>query len=282
MGDVGPAANAGEPVGEGLDVAADIVEARDLGGEPFVRDVAPVTDVAEHPADHARMVHRPDLAEIGKAARGPQAPGRDPTLYCDRRILGDVPEHGEVDGFRSGTQQRVVTWSLEAGDEGGDVGEVEVGVAPIKEVERAEAMLFDRLDFMVCKLGAVVAKAERSEGAVALVATRAARDLRHLGDGQAAVAAAVELFEPGEGDMGDIHVEPHADGVRGNEIVDLAALEHGHLGVAGCRRKRAHDHSGAAAESSKRLGERVNLLGGECDDGGARRQTRQLDAAGIA
>ena len=71
MRDIGPAANAGEAVGKRLDVAAHIVEPRDLGGEPFVRDVAALADVAEQAADHARMMHRPDLAEIGQAAHRP-------------------------------------------------------------------------------------------------------------------------------------------------------------------------------------------------------------------
>ena len=40
LGDIGPAADPGEPVGQRLDVAGDIVEPRDFGGEPFVRDMA--------------------------------------------------------------------------------------------------------------------------------------------------------------------------------------------------------------------------------------------------
>ena len=71
MRDVGPAANAGETVGERLDVAAHIVQPRHLGGEPLVRHVAAFADIAEQAADHAGMVHRPDLTEIGKAADGP-------------------------------------------------------------------------------------------------------------------------------------------------------------------------------------------------------------------
>ena len=99
------------------------------------------------------------------------------------------------------------------------------------------------------------------------MAPGAAGDLRHFGDRQAAVAAAVELLEPGEGDMGDVHVEAHADGVGGDQIIDLAALEHRDLGVAGGRRQRAHHHRRAALEAAQHLGQRVDLLGGEGDDG---------------
>ena len=82
--------------------------------------------------------------------------------------------------------------------------------------------------------------------------------------------------------MGDVHVEAHADRVGGDEIIDLAALEHRDLGVAGGGRERAHDDRGAALEAAQHLGERVDLLGGEGDDRGARRQAREFDAAGIA
>ena len=80
----------------------------------------------------------------------------------------------------------------------------------------------------------------------------------------------------------DVHVEAHADGVGGDEIIDLAALEHRDLGVAGGGRQRAHHHRRAALEAAQHLGQRVDLLGGEGDDRRARRQARQLDAAGIA
>ena len=164
---------------------------------------------------------------------------------------------------------------LEAGDKVGDAGEVEVGAAPVEMVERAEAMLLDRVDFLVAELGrGIAAKAQRAEAAVALVTSGAAGDLRHFGDRQAAVAAAVELFEPGKGDMGDVHVEAHADGVGGDQIIDLAALEHRDLGVAGGGRQRAHHHRRAALEAAQHLGQRVDLLGREGDDRASRRQAR--------
>ena len=72
LGDIGPAADPGEAVGERLDIARDIVEPGDFGGEPFVRDVPALADVAEQAADHARVVHRPDLAEVGQPAHRPQ------------------------------------------------------------------------------------------------------------------------------------------------------------------------------------------------------------------
>ena len=114
------------------------------------------------------------------------------------------------------------------------------------------------------------------------MAPGAAGDLRHFGDGQAAVAAAVELVQAGEGDMGDVHVEAHADGVGGDEIIDLAALEHGDLGVARGGAERAHDDRGAALEAAQHLGQRIDLLARESDDRAARGQARELGRARVA
>ncbi len=143
-------------------------------------------------------------------------------------------------------------------------------------------MLLDRIDLFFGEAAALFGEAERAEAAVFLMPPGAAGDLRHLGYGQAAIAAAVEFLEAGEGDMGDVHVEAHADGVGGDEIIDLAALEHRDLCIARCGGKRAHDDRCAALEPAEHLGERVDLLGGEGDDGRARRQARELDAAGVA
>ena len=143
--------------------------------------------------------------------------------------------------------------------------------------------MHDRGDLLLGEGGAVVAaEAQGPKGAVALVAPGAARDLRHFGYRQAAVAAAVELVEPGEGDVGDVHVEAHSDGVGGDQIIDLAALEHRDLRIAGGRRERAHDHRRAALEPAQHLGERIDLLGREGDDRAARGQARQFAGTGKA
>ena len=169
------------------------------------------------------------------------------------------------------------------GDERPNVGEVECRIAPVDEVEAAEAMLLDRVDFLVAERGAfIAAEAKRTEGAVALVAPCPPGDLGHFGDGQSALAVAVELLEAGERDVGDVHVEAHADGIGRDEIVDLSALEHGDLGVAGRGRQCTHDDRSAAAETAEHFGEGVDLLGREGDDGGARGQPGQLDVASIA
>ena len=159
MGDIGPAANTGEAVGQRLDIAANVIEPRDLGGEPLVRHVAAFADIGIEPADHARMVHRSDLAEVGEAADGPQAPGLNALLGDDRRILGDELEHCEVDRLRRGAQEWIVALRFEAADQRSDVAEIEIGVAPVERIERAEAVLLDRVDLFLAEAAAVFAKA---------------------------------------------------------------------------------------------------------------------------
>jgi hypothetical protein len=73
-----------------------------------------------------------------------------------------------------------------------------------------------------------------------------------------------------------------ADRVGGDQIVDLARLEHRDLRVAGARAQRAHHHRRAAREAAQHLGDRIDLLGREGDDRRSLGKARQLHRAGIA
>ena len=98
---------------------------------------------------------------------------------------------------------------------------------------------------------------------------------------QVAMHLAVELARAGEGHVIDVEVETHADGVGGDEKVDVARLVERHLRVARARAERAQHHRGAAALAADQLGDRVDLGGGERDDRRARRQPRDLLLAGV-
>ena len=108
-----------------------------------------------------------------------------------------------------------------------------------------------------------------------------AGDLGDLGGGQPPRAAAVELADAGEGDMVEIHIEPHADRVGGDEIVDLAGLKHADLRVARPRAECAEDDRGAAALAADQFGQREHIGDGKGDDGAARRQPRHFFMTGI-
>ena len=60
--------------------------------------------------------------------------------------------------------------------------------------------------------------------------------------------------------MPDVEVEPHADGVGGHQVVDLARLEERDLRVARARRERAHHHRRPAPQRPQPLGQRVDLV----------------------
>ena len=76
--------------------------------------------------------------------------------------------------------------------------------------------------------------------------------------------------------MIDVEIEPHADRVGGDQIVDVAGLIERDLRVSGARRERAQHHRRAAALAADQLGDGIDLLGRERHDGGAARQPRDL------
>ena len=125
------------------------------------------------------------------------------------------------------------------------------------------------------------AAAGGAEGAVARGAAGAAGDLREFGRVELAELVAVEFAVGGEGDVIDVEIEAHADGVGRDQIIDVAGLVERDLGVAGARRQRAQHHGGAAALAADQFGDGVDLVGRERDDGGAPRQPRELLVAGV-
>ena len=183
------------------------------------------------------------LAEVGDLADLPQEPhaldalGGGADLVAARTGGQAAVVHGVADLDQAVGSRRPV----EARQQRLDAREVELAVAPAQRLQRREGVALDRLDLALLERLAAVGGAE---GAVGHVAPGAAGDLRHLGRAQAALLAAVELRQAGEGDVGHVHVEAHADRVGGDQVLDLAGLVHRDLGVAGARRERAQHHRG--------------------------------------
>ena len=196
--------------------------------------------------------------------------------------VGEIFEHGKVDGFRRRAQARLVRALLQRLDQRVEIVHRQVRLAPEDLAHRLETMLLDPLDFLRRKGRRAVRCADVAERAILLVPPRAPGDLRHLGDGQAARALPVIFTQRGEGDMLDIQIEPHADRIRRDQIIDLARLEHRDLGIARGRAERPHHHRRAAAMPTQRLGHAIDLLHREGDDGRALGQARELGAARIA
>ena len=198
--------------------------------------------------------------------------------FGDLAVAGQCLQRAVVIGLARLHQAGQRRPLVEAFQQGADRIEAQPGVAPVEPGQRIEAVGFDRLDDLGVERPLFGGGAK---GAVAHMPPGAAGDLGDLGGGQPARAAAVEFADAGKGDMVEIHVEAHADRIGGDQIVDLAGLEHADLGVARPRRQRAQHHRGAAALAADQLGQGEHIGDGKGDDGAARRQPRHLFLAGI-
>jgi hypothetical protein len=156
--------------------------------------------------------------------------------------------------------------------------EVEVGGAPLQNLDVVEVVALDPLHQLFVEGIDMAGDAER---AVAQMSAGTPGDLGELGGVEIAELVAVELAVLGEGDVIDVEVEPHADRIRRDQIFDVALLVEFHLRIAGARAERAEHDGGTAALAADQLGDRIDLVGGKGDDGGALRQAGDLLLAGI-
>ena len=186
-------------------------------------------------------------------------------------------QHQNVLGNGCASEAGLLRRLRERGLQRADRGEIERGVAPLQHLDRLERMAFERLRQLGLERRA---SAGRAEGAVAGGAAGAAGDLRQLGRIELAELIAVELAVGGEGDVIDVEIEAHADGVGGDEIFDVAGLVELDLRVSRARRQRTQDHGGAAALAADQLGDGIDLLGRERDHGGTAGKPRDLLLAG--
>ena len=186
-------------------------------------------------------------------------------------------EHENVLGDRCAGQAFFLRNDRERGLQGADRREIEIGIAPLQHFERIERMRFQPLHQFVIEGRAA---ARGPECAVAHGTAGAAGDLRQFGRIEIAELIAVEFAIGCEGDVIDVEIEPHADGIGRHQIIDVAGLKQRDLRVAGARRERAQHHRRAAALAADQFGDRVNFIGRERDNGRAARQPRQFLVAG--
>ena len=156
-------------------------------------------------------------------------------------------------------------------------GKIQLRIAPLQHFHAVEGVVLQRVDQFRLERRAAPGGAE---GAVARGAAGAAGDLRELGRIQPAELIAVIFAVGGKGDVIDVEIEPHADRIGRDEIIDVAVLEHLDLRVARARRQRAEHDGRAAMLAADQFGDRIDLVGGERDDRGAPRLPRDLAVAG--
>src|SRR3954451_25463650 len=122
------------------------------------------------------MVHRPDLAEIRQSANSPEPPRLRALAGGDGGVFGNQFQDGEIDRLGSGAEDRIVAFRFETADQCADLAEIEIGIAPIDKVQRAEAIFFNCGNFFIPDPAALLAEAKSPEGTVLLVAPCAAGD----------------------------------------------------------------------------------------------------------
>ncbi|MHC2159276.1 hypothetical protein ACVL5V_001697 [Bradyrhizobium ottawaense] len=192
-------------------------------------------------------------------------------------VAGGMVEHAHVLGDRGARQRLVAGGEVQGHLERAERGEIQPGVAPLQHLHGVESVVLQRVDELGLER---CAAAGGAESAVARGAAGAPRDLREFGRRQPAELVAVELAVGGERDVVDVEIEAHADGVGGDEIIDIAVLEHRHLRIARAWAERAQHHGGAAMLAADQLGDGVDFIGRERDDRGAARLARDLAIAG--
>src|SRR5690606_10921644 len=221
--------------------------------------------ILENGADDLGMLGRRNLTVIGQRAGIPTgcdaiAPDRHfPNILVTREIFQD-PEIGRRQGARETFDGRRL---LKRGFQGIDAGKIEIRGAPLQHLGRLETMGFNRFDESIRKR---IDLAGYNKSAVAQVSSCPACDLGQLRGGQLTVLETVEFAVLREGDMVDIEMEPHADGIGRHQIIDIARLIELHLRIACARAESAQNDGRTTALPTDQLANRINFVSGERDD----------------
>ena len=282
MGEIGPGADVGDAGRQGVDVAVGAIQPGDPLGHPVPRQPpARAHEMEEDRLQQAQMGLRQGLAVVGDLTDFPQQlhPLGRIRQPADLLAPGQQQKRAVVEGIAHPHEAGCGWRCLETVDQRLEAGEIEFMVAPVEELQGLETVALHRAHDLRVELGQAVGD---TEGAIGHVTAGTAGDLGHFGRGEGTHPAAVEFAQAGEGHMAQVHVQPHADGVGGHQMVHLARLIHGHLGVAGARAEGSQHHRRPAPPAADHLGQGVDVGGGEGDDGAAPRQPVEAAGAGIA
>ena len=279
VGDVIEGSALGYARRQGVDLAIDPVQRGQLPREPVVGNLAGPDHETIERLHEIGMRGGRKLAIIRHLADIPEAldVGAGLALAAHVGVVGHDVEHQHVLGEGRARQPLAGGLPIQRGLQGVDRTEIQIGVAPLQHRYGIKTMVFEGVDEILVEGRATASGAER---AILDMPSRATGDLAELRGFQPAVMPAVELAVAGEGDVVDIEIEPHADGVGRDDIIHLAGLVERHLRVAGARAQRAKHHRRAAPLAADEFGDGVNLLRREGDNGAAGRQAGNLAFAG--
>ena len=169
-----------------------------------------------------------DLADLPK----PLDRRRRRCQPSDGRIVAGEFQRFEVVRRPGALQPGMLGHAAQAVLQAVDAAEIEVVVAPLQNFDRLEVVVFELVDeFLIEGLNV----ARDAESSVVEMAAGPARDLGKLRRREAPVGAPVEFAGAGEGNVVDIEIEAHADGIGGHKEIDIARLIKCNLRVAGAR-----------------------------------------------
>jgi hypothetical protein len=212
---------------------------------------------------------------IGQRADIPK--GGDPLRRAGKvahlEIIDQVLERALVDCWQRPRQTLNRRNLLKAELQRFQAREIELLGPPLQDLDRLEHVALKPLHQIIGQGVNLPGDAKR---AVAQMAAGTARDLAELRGRKLPVGKTVELPVLGKGDMVDIEIEPHADGVGGHQVIDVTVLVELHLRVAGARAQRPQHDRRPAALTPHQFGDRVNLVGRKRHDRRAPRQPRDL------
>ena len=262
---VGPCANKRESFGQRINVAIGSINSFDLSCEPIIGDISALVQIVENGLQEPRMFRMADAAEIGNPAHIPQEPHRSAIRGPGKNLihLRQRLERAQIVGFPRPDQPLVFGRHFQGLDQAVNAAELQSVVAPVDLVLRGKVVIHDRA-------GNVIVQRRRVPGGAKSAGFEPApcppRDLRQFIRGQGPHPPPVKFAERREGHMIDIEVQPHADGIGGNQIVDLSVLIHRHLRIARARRECAHHHRRTALLAADQLGDGIYILNRKPDD----------------
>ena len=260
--------------GEGVDLPIGAVELGQLTLEPLVGNPPGAHHKMEEGECELRVSCGRNLPIIRHLAHFPETLhiGLGLGLPPHVRIPRQQVEHHHVGGRGGPRQARFRGQHLQGGLQTFDGRKIERRISPLQHHQGIESMGLDGLRCFQIESGAAPGGAE---GPVLDIAPGPPGDLAEFAVVEGAVLPAIEFAVSREGDVIDVEVEPHADGVGGDDVIDLAGLIERHLGVAGARAQGPQHHRRPAALAANQFGDGVDLLRREGDDGAARGQARE-------
>lgn len=211
-----------EPPGQRIKVAIEPVAGADFAREPIGIDRALAHDRFVEREHEVGMDIGRNLPVIRQLAQIPQASHAIPRggeAADSRPAAGDFQRHlilclAGADQIGSAGGPRKACLQLD------ERGEIERRIPPPCKGERIKGVILDRLDQLFLE---GCAAAGGAEAAILLSAPGAARNLCQFGRKKPAMALAVEFTVGCEGDVANFQIEPHADRIGRNDMIDLPA-----------------------------------------------------------